>query len=152
MDIILNPVATVKNTRTDLSDDLWGGVVSEIELESNIPAIAFEGIEAFSHVEIIFYFHRSDKTGIVFHGHPRGNPEWPAVGIYAQRKKDRPNSLGLTIAELIKREGNKIWVRNFDAIDGTPVLDIKPLMREFLPEADIRQPAWSHELMKKYWG
>jgi tRNA (adenine37-N6)-methyltransferase len=73
------------------------------------------------------------------------------VGIFAQRKKDRPNAIGLTIAELIKHEGNKIWVKNLDAIDGTPVLDIKPVMKEFLPAADVIQPPWAGELMKDYW-
>jgi len=58
---------------------------------------------------------------------------------------------GITIAELVKREGNKIWVKYLDAIDGTPILDIKPVMKEFLPAGEIRQPKWSVELMKEYW-
>ena len=152
MNILLEPVAFVKNTRTDLSDDFWGSVVSELELVENLPAEAFNGIDEFSHLEIIFYFNKSDKSKIVFSGHPRGNKDWPDTGIFAQRKKDRPNALGLTIVELVKREGNKIWVRYLDAIDGTPVLDIKPVMKEFLPVNEILQPEWSKELMKKYWA
>jgi tRNA-Thr(GGU) m(6)t(6)A37 methyltransferase TsaA len=152
MDIVINPVAFVQNTRTEIADDFWGSVVSEIQLADNIPQSAFDGIEEFSHLEIIFYFNRSNQADIVFNGHPRGNKNWPSVGIFAQRKKDRPNALGLTTAELIRREGNKIWVRQFDAMDGTPIIDIKPVMKEFLPEAQIRQPVWSHELMKEYWA
>lgn len=152
MDIVLQPVALVKNTRTDLSDDFWGTIISEIELAPAIPTDAFDGIDAFSHIEIIFHFNQSDPKKIVFSGHPRGNKDWPHIGIFSQRKKDRPNALGLTIAELIKREGNKIWVRNLDAINGTPIIDIKPVMKEFLPEGEIRQPQWSHELMKEYWA
>ncbi len=152
MDIVLHPVAFIRNSRTDLSDDFWGTIISEIELAEGIPADAFNGIDAFSHLEIIFHFNQSDPSKIVFSGHPRGNTNWPHVGIFAQRKKDRPNALGLTIAEFIKREGNKIWVRNLDAIDGTPIVDIKPVMKEFLPESEIRQPQWSHELMKEYWA
>jgi tRNA-Thr(GGU) m(6)t(6)A37 methyltransferase TsaA len=152
MDIILHPVAFVKNTRTDLSDDYWGSVVSEIELTDNIPADAFNGIDEFSHLEIIFHFDKSDKSKIVFSGHPRGNKNWPHVGIFAQRKKDRPNALGLTIVEMVKREGNKIWVKYLDAIDGTPVVDIKPVMKEFLPTMEIKQAGWSVELMKEYWS
>src|SRR5450631_3676276 len=124
MNIILEPIAIVKNTRTGLSDDFWGGVISEIELLPHVPPEAFAGIQAFSHLEIIFYFNQSDKSKAVYMGHPRGNTRWPEVGIFAQRKKDRPNALGLTIAELVKREGNIIWVRYLDAIDGTPILDI----------------------------
>ena len=152
MQIILNPVATVKNSRQDQSDDFWGNIISEIELAENIPADAFNGIEEFSHLEIIFHFDKADKANAVYSYHPRGNKNWPKVGIFAQRKKDRPNGIGLTIAELVKREGNKIWVRYLDAIDGTPVLDIKPVLKEFLPTKEIKQPQWSHELMKNYWA
>jgi tRNA-Thr(GGU) m(6)t(6)A37 methyltransferase TsaA len=151
MNIVLQPVAFVKNGRMELSDDFWGTVISEIELAPGIPAEAFNGIDDFSHLEIIFYFDKSDKSEIVFSGHPRGNKEWPHTGIFAQRKKDRPNALGLTIAELVKREGNKIWVKFLDAVDGTPIVDIKPVLKEFLPNGEIRQPAWSNELMKEYW-
>jgi len=151
MDILLQPVAFVKNTRTDLSDDYWGSIVSEIELDEGVPDEAFNGIEDFSHLEIIFYFDKAEKSKAVYKYHPRGNKNWPEVGIFAQRKKDRPNSIGLTIAELIKRDGNKIWVKNLDAINGTPIVDIKPVLKEFLPAGEIRQPDWSKELMKDYW-
>lgn len=152
MNITLEPVAFVRNTRTEIFDDFWGSVVSEIELAEGIPAEAFDGIDTFSHLEIIFYFNQADRSKAIYHGHPRGNKNWPAIGIFAQRKRDRPNMIGLTVSELIKREGNKIWVRHLDAIDGTPVLDIKPVMKEFLPQGEIRQPAWSGELMKEYWA
>jgi tRNA (adenine37-N6)-methyltransferase len=152
MDIVLQPIAFVKNTRTDLSDDYWGSIISEIELADNVPAGAFNGIEEFSHLEIVFHFDKSDKSKAVFQFHPRGNKNWPEVGIFAQRKRDRPNALGLTIVELIKREGKKIWVKYLDAIDGTPIVDIKPVLKEFLPTKEIRQSQWSKELMKDYWA
>lgn len=151
MEISLKPIAIVKNPRTDLSDDYWGNVISEIELLEDVPADSFDGIEEFSHLEILFFFNQSDKSKIVFNGHPRGNKNWPRVGIFAQRKKDRPNSIGLTIVELLERKGNTITVKNLDAINGTPILDIKPVMKEFLPTKEIKQPSWSSELMKDYW-
>lgn len=151
MDILLKPVAFVHNDRKGLDDDFWGPVISRITLQPGIPAHVFDGIDSFSHLEIIFYFDQADPAKAVTHGHPRGNKRWPAVGIYAQRKSNRPNSLGLTIAEFVKREGDTIWVKNLDAVDGTPVLDIKPVMKEFLPMGEVRQPAWSHELMRDYW-
>ena len=151
MEINMNPVAFVKNSRNDLSDDFWGSIISEIELVESIPATAFNGIDTFSHLEIIFYFNQTDSSTVLFNSNPRDNKNWPEVGIFAQRKKNRPNALGLTIVELIKREGNKIWVKYLDAIDGTPVLDIKPVLKEFLPQKKIVQPAWSEELMKQYW-
>ena len=70
--------------------------------------------------------------------HPRNRRDGPLVGILAQRGKNRPNRLGLTTCGI-------------DAIDGTPVLDIKPVMAEFLPRGDVRQPDWSRELMSGYW-
>ena len=152
MTVTLDPVARVKNSRAELSDDHWGSIISEIELAENIPADAFNGIDEFSHLEIIFHFDKADGSKMVFHGHPRENKDWPDVGIFAQRKKDRPNGIGLTIVEMVKREGNKIWVKYLDAIDGTPILDIKPVMKEFLPAKEIKQPKWSSELMKNYWA
>ena len=152
MEIVVMPVGYVHNQRTDLSDDYWGSVVSEIELVSEIPPSAFDGIDSFTHLEIVFHFNQADPEKLVFDAHPRGNKEWPRVGIFAQRKKDRPNRIGITIVELVKREANKIWVRYLDAIEGTPVIDIKPVMKEFLPLSPVMQPAWSSELMKVYWG
>lgn len=152
MDFTFQPVAFVKNDRAEITDDFWGNTVSVIELADNFPATAFDGIDTFSHLEIIFHFDKADKADIVLSGHPRGNPNWPHVGIFAQRKSNRPNGIGLTVVELIKREGNKIWVKYLDAIDGTPVLDIKPVIKEFLPPAETKQPAWCSELMKDYWA
>jgi tRNA (Thr-GGU) A37 N-methylase len=73
------------------------------------------------------------------------------VGIFAQRGKGRPNRLGATIVEIVNRAGRVLTVTGLDAIDGTPVLDIKPVMAEFLPRNPVRQPKWSHELMRSYW-
>ncbi len=151
MDILLKPVAVVANDRKGLDDDFWGPVLSKITLLPEFPVNAFDGIDTFSHLEIIFFFDQADPLKALTHGHPRGNKDWPAVGIFAQRKSNRPNSIGLTIVELVRREGNSIWVKNLDAVDGTPVLDIKPVMKEFLPLGEIKQPQWSHELMNNYW-
>ena len=80
-----------------------------------------------------------------------GNAAWPKVGIFAQRGKARPNRLGATIVEIEKRDGRILHVRGLDAVDGTPVIDIKPVLAEFLPRSPVRQPAWSRELMRDYW-
>ncbi len=147
--IQLEAVARVKNERTEIVDGDWDTITSEIILSDHLPAECLQGIEEFSHLEIIFFFHSAEKT-ITGSAHPRGNPLWPEVGIFAQRKKNRPNHLGATIVRLIRVEARKLIVSNLDAINGTPVLDIKPVFREFLPAGAIRQPDWSHELMKDY--
>ena len=123
-----------------------------VELAAGMAAESLDGIDAFSHVEIVYLFHRVDPDMRVAPArHPRGNTDWPKVGIFAQRGKDRPNRLGVSIAKLLGRRGRTIEVAGLDAIDGTPVLDIKPVLAEFLPRGQIRQPAWSHELMARYW-
>ena len=83
--------------------------------------------------------------------HPRNRRDWPLVGIFAQRGKNRPNRLGLTTCRIVAVDGLSVEVEGLDAIDGTPVLDIKPVMAEFLPRGAIRQPAWSRKLMAGYW-
>ncbi len=148
--ITLSPIAYVKNPRKQAKDDFWGNVISEITLVDELPAECFEGIETFSHVEVIYYFDKSTQE-MKGAAHPRENKDWPKTGIFAQRKKDRPNHIGTTIVELISHKGKTITVKNLDAIDGTPVLDIKPVVKEFLPLSKVIQPKWVSILMKDYW-
>lgn len=151
MDITLHPIATVTNQRTTPTDDFWGNTISEITLAEHIPDEALNDIESFSHLEIIYYFDKVQKENIVFSGHPRGNPTYPNVGIFGQRKKDRPNQIGLCTVELLEHKGRSIFVKYLDAINGTPILDIKPVMKEFGIKKEITQPAWVSDLMKDYW-
>lgn len=151
MPITLEPIATVSNTRKEATDDFWGSVLTEITLAPHVPEKAFGNIELFSHLEVIFYFDQADESKVVFAGRPRGNPAYPEMGIFCQRKKDRPNRIGLCTVELVAHNGRSITVRGLDAIDGTPVLDIKPVFREFQAKGEIRQPDWVADLMKDYW-
>jgi len=148
--ITIKPIAFVRNNRKTPIDDNWGTIISEIELVDLLPIECFDGIENFSHLEIIYYFHKSKKT-ILGSQHPRENIKFPKTGIFAQRKKDRPNHLGLCTVNLIKREGRVLFVSNFDAIDQTPIIDIKPVLKEFLPKGEIKQANWTNEIMKNYW-
>lgn len=150
--ITLEPVAVVRSPRTGLEDDNWGKVVSTIELASDFDSVALDGIEDFSHLEVIFFFDQLPPEKIERGSrHPRGNSAWPRVGIFAQRGAPRPNRIGATIVRLEKREDRVLTVRGLDAVDGTPVLDIKPVMRDFLPRGEIRQPQWATLLMRQYW-
>lgn len=147
----LKPIATVKNSRKEPIDDNWEEIIAEIELAAHIPTEAFNHIADFSHLEIIYYFDKVKPENIVFSGHPRGNPNYPLVGILAQRKKDRPNQIGLCTVELMAHKDRNITVKYLDAIDGTPILDIKPVFREFQPKGEVKQPGWVADLMKHYW-
>jgi tRNA-Thr(GGU) m(6)t(6)A37 methyltransferase TsaA len=134
-----------------MADDFWGNFVSEIILCDGISANSLNGIEDFSHLEIVFYFDKADRAKTVTGAsRPRGNANWPETGIFAQRKKDRPNHLGTSIVRFLKKQDRKLVVSGLDAIDGTPVIDIKPVFREFLPVEEIKQPDWVSELMEDY--
>lgn len=151
MEIKLTSVATVRNSRTEPFDDNWEGIISEIILNEEIPIESLNNITDFSHLEIIYYFNKANVNVISFSGRPRGNPNFPEIGIFAQRKKDRPNSIGICIVELIKHKGRTLTVKYLDAINDTPVLDIKPVFKEYLPNKSIIQPDWVFDLMKNYW-
>lgn len=151
--IEMEPIGHVQAVREIAEDDYWGGEDSCIILSDAFEADALQGIEEFSHVEVLFFFDKVDRSKIVTGArHPRNNQRWPAVGIFSQRGKNRPNRIGTTICRALRRDGRHLYVSELDAIDGTPVLDIKPVMREFLPRQEVRQPAWAVELMSSYWS
>jgi tRNA-Thr(GGU) m(6)t(6)A37 methyltransferase TsaA len=152
MTIEVAAIGFVHSPRVELRDDDWGAVESRIVLAPGFEPDALDGIDDFSHAEILFHFDQVDPAKIVAGArHPRNREDWPAVGIFAQRGKNRPNRLGSTVVRILGRDGRTLHVAGLDAVDGTPVLDIKPVMREFLPREDIRQPVWSRELMRHYW-
>lgn len=152
MTVEVKPIAIVRSPRKDLSDDFWGKVDAEIVLDEAFGEEAFYGLGDFSHVEVLFLMDRVDPAKVEKGArHPRERADWPLVGIFAQRGKARPNRIGLTRATIIKLEGRVLTVRGLDAIDGTPVLDVKPWMSEFAPIGETRQPAWATELMQDYY-
>jgi tRNA-Thr(GGU) m(6)t(6)A37 methyltransferase TsaA len=149
---VIEPVGHVRSSRATIEDDEWGAHRSFIELTAAFDSTALTGLTDFSHVEVIYFFDRVPLDKITTGArHPRNNPNWPNTGIFAQRAKNRPNRLGSTIAKLVGVSGTTLEVLELDAIDGTPVIDIKPVMVEFLPRGPVRQPEWSAELMGKYW-
>ncbi|ABI76406.1 conserved hypothetical protein [Hyphomonas neptunium ATCC 15444] len=150
--ITLQPIGWVRGGRSDPVDDHWGSEQARIELDPRFPESALYGLDSFSHAEVIFFFHKVTEEKIETGArHPRGNTDWPLAGIFAQRGKNRPNRLGLCTCSILGVSGRTVTVGGLDAIDGTPVLDIKPVMREFLPRGSIRQPEWAGALMKDYW-
>ena len=151
-DITMDVVARVHGGRVENVDDDWGAVEAEIVLAAGYPDEAFAGLDAFSHAVVVFHFDMIDPERIVVGARrPRGREDWPEVGIFAQRGSPRPNRIGVTTVEIVAVEGRRLTVRGLDAIDGTPVLDIKPVMRGFEPRGAIREPAWAEEIMKDYW-
>jgi len=130
----VRPIGFVECTRRRPEDDYWGGEQASITLSEEFSSLALQGLTEFSHVEVLYLFHQVDPAGVLTGArHPRNNPAWPSVGIFAQRAKGRPNRLGTTICRIVRVAGTQLFVAELDAIDGTPVLDLKPVMREFLP-------------------
>jgi tRNA (Thr-GGU) A37 N-methylase len=151
--IILRPIGHVRGGRAEPIDDAWDSVEARIELD---PALfgtdATASLGAFSHIEVVFHFDRvPDEEINTGARHPRGRTDWPLVGILAQRGKGRPNRIGVTVCRLLSVDGLSLAVRGLDAIDATPVLDIKPVMKGFLPRGPVREPEWAGALMAGYW-
>ena len=152
-DITLHPIGHVRGGRAEPIDDNWGQSRARIELDPAIfGAEALAGLGGFSHIEVIFHFDKVPPDKIEYGArHPRGRKDWPLAGIFAQRGKNRPNRLGLCTCRLVAVDGLTCIVEGLDAIDGTPVLDIKPVMTGFLPRGEITEPQWVSEIMKDYW-
>jgi tRNA (adenine37-N6)-methyltransferase len=146
------PIGVVRTSIKQVADDCWGGLLSVIEIDpQQFKPESTAGLDQFSHAVVVFLLDRiapeSVHTGS---RHPRGRADWPITGIFAQRAKDRPNRIGVTVCKIESVDGLRISVRELDAVDGTPVLDIKPYIREFGPREPVRQPPWADELMASY--
>jgi tRNA-Thr(GGU) m(6)t(6)A37 methyltransferase TsaA len=153
MDIVLKPIGRVRSERSEPIDDNWDQVAARIALDAaQFTPDATAGLGDFSHIEVIYHFDRVPTSEIQTGArHPRGRADWPKVGILAQRGKGRPNRIGVCVCRLERVDGLTLHVRGLDAIDGTPVLDIKPVMKGFLPRGEIREPDWAGEIMQEYW-
>ena len=149
----VQPVGHVRGGRDQPIDDDWGKSRARIQLDpARFTAEALAGLDSFSHLEVLFLFDRVPDEKIEYGARrPRGRADWPLVGIFAQRGKNRPNRIGLCTCRILGVEGLAVKVEGLDAIDGTPVLDIKPAMQGFLPREAVREPAWAAEIMKEYW-
>lgn len=151
-EVTLHPIGKVVGGRTEPIDDDWGDVEAAIVLDDRFTGDALAGLSDFSHVDVIFFFHLVGEDKIQQGARrPRGREDWPLVGVFAQRNKARPNRLGATTCRLLAVDGRTLHVQGLDAIDGTPVLDIKPHVIGYGPRGDVREPAWVTELMEGYW-
>ena len=151
--VIVQPIGSVVGGREEVVDDGWDDVDAVLRLDaSQFGEEALFGLDAFSHLEVVFHFDRVPPEKVETGArHPRGNADWPLVGIFAQRGKNRPNRLGVSRCRLLRVDGLELHVNGLDAVAGTPVLDIKPYMAEFGPRGELRQPGWAGEIMRAYY-
>ena len=143
-------IGVVKSPVKDPIDENWAQVIAEIQL-IDVLAPGLTGIEQFSHLVIVFFMHRytfGPAADLV--RRPQERVDMPEVGIFAQRAKHRPNPIGITAVELIEVRGPVLVVKGLDAIDGTPVLDIKPYVPAFDSRPTAVVPSWIKRLMENY--
>lgn len=151
--MILEPVGTVRGGRGQPVDDDWGASRARLELDpARFGPEALAGLADFSHAEVVYLFDQVAEDEVEIGArHPRGRADWPLVGIFAQRGRNRPNRLGVTVCRIVAVDGLAVEVEGLDAIDGTPILDIKPVLSGFLPRGEVREPDWAREIMRAYW-
>jgi tRNA (Thr-GGU) A37 N-methylase len=152
--MLMTPIGFVRGGRVEPIHDDWGASRARIELDAAVfGPEALAGLADFSHVEVIFVFDQVENDAVERGARrPRGRADWPLVGIFAQRGRARPNRIGLCTCRVIAVGSLTVEVEGLDAIDGTTVLDLKPVMTGFLPRGEIREPDWAREIMARYWS
>ena len=146
----VRPIGFVRSPVKEPVDAGWGDVEARIELLSEYRG-GLRGLDEFSHVLVVAWLHQAafDPTRHL-QRRPRGQADMPLLGIFAQRAKDRPNPLGITVVSLVGVDDDGLRVRGLDAIDGTPILDLKPYFPDFDAAAQARVPEWVARLMQGY--
>jgi tRNA-Thr(GGU) m(6)t(6)A37 methyltransferase TsaA len=147
----LQPIGRVHSPVTEGTDAGWGAVESEIHLRPELAA-GLRGLEQFSHALVLFVMHATpafDPARDLVRS-PRGRADLPELGIFAQRARHRPNPIGLTAVAILGLAGPVVRVRGLDAIDGSPVLDLKPYFPVFDRVEAAATPEWVARLMRGY--
>jgi len=122
--------------RLDLRD-----IISEIVIDESL-AEALDGLEEFSHIIVLYWMHRANSKRVSLKTHPMGRKDVPKKGFFAVRTPNRPNPIGKSTVRLLQRQGNILKVQGLDAIDGSPVIDIKPYIPGYDSAEDSRAPQW----------
>lgn len=151
--IAYRPIGFVEGGRAEASKDHWGDNECRLVLtDPRLSPAALAGLDAFSHVMVVFHFHvAADEPVELGARHPRGREDWPRVGIFAQRGRMRPNRIGVSMASILRIDGLTVDVKGLDAVDGTPILDLKPVISGYAPRGAFREPDWARSLMANYW-
>ncbi len=141
-EITLKAIGTVKNGVKRPQEHDWEGVISDIVVDESLME-ALDGLEEFSHIKVLYWMHKvSADSPLPLKVHPRRRKELPLMGLFATRSPKRPNSIGVATAKLINRNGNILTVEGLDAINGSPVIDIKPYIPGYDSADDARAPSW----------
>jgi tRNA (adenine37-N6)-methyltransferase len=148
----IQPIGYVVGGRAEPTDDHWTETTI-IRLNSDYPPEVVQGLEEFSHLIVVWHFHRATPADVALHARsPRGNPAWPPTGTFAHRNHRRPNQLAQSFPRLLKVDGLDLHVTDLDAINGTPVYDLAPYFKEMGPRGTITEPPWPAEMLRDYWS
>jgi tRNA (adenine37-N6)-methyltransferase len=146
----LEPIGEVRCPVLHAREERWGDVVSELRLHEAL-AQGLKGVEQFSHLVVLFWMHQATyRPERDLLRRPRGREDMPWLGIFAQRAESRPNALGVSVVRLLSKEGAVLYVRGLDAIDGSPLLDVKPYYLAFDRAVAPAEPEWVSRLMRDY--
>ncbi len=140
------PIGVVRNNVTATDNNAWDDVVSEIEVNKDMQP-ALDQIEGFSHINILFWMSKlPEEKRSTIKVHPKARKDLPLVGVFATHSPARPNPIGLTTVKLLQHNNNILKVIGLDAVDGTPVIDIKPYIPGHENLTGIITPEWVKEL------
>ncbi|MEX2245746.1 MAG: tRNA (N6-threonylcarbamoyladenosine(37)-N6)-methyltransferase TrmO [Dehalococcoidia bacterium] len=145
--VSLRPIGVVRNGVREPRMDGWEKLRSDVIVRDDL-AGALEGIDGYSHIIVVFAFHRVPESAQLPRVRPRSDPRVPEQGVLATRSQLRPSALGVSIVRLLRRRRNILRVEGLDAIDGTPVLDIKPYFPNYDAVPDAAIPDWARALQQ----
>ncbi len=146
-EIIVRAIGVVRNevTQPPGASYNWPEVVSELVIDRSLTD-ALDSLDEFSHIIVLYWIHRVDTAAkLPMKIHPRGNPSLPLTGLLATRSPHRPNPVGKATVKLVERRDNILRVKGLDAIDGSPIIDIKPYIPEYDSAMDARAPGWTRQ-------
>jgi tRNA-Thr(GGU) m(6)t(6)A37 methyltransferase TsaA len=140
--ITLKAIGVVRNGIKERPGEGCVEVISDIVIDTNLTE-ALDNLEEFSHIIVLYWMHQVTAQGqLPAKIHPKGKQELPLVGRFATRSPNRPNPIGKTTVRLLQHQGNILKVEGLDAIDGTPIIDIKPYIPGYDSAANAKVPSW----------
>ena len=137
----LKAIGTVRNELKQPGQRDCKEIVSEIVIDSSLTE-ALDSLEEFSHIIVLYWMHQSNRQ-TPNKIHPMGKQEIPLKGRFATRSPNRPNPVGIASVRLLQHRGNILKVSGLDAIDGSPVIDIKPYIPGHDTVIDAETPSWA---------
>jgi tRNA-Thr(GGU) m(6)t(6)A37 methyltransferase TsaA len=125
-------------------------VISELVIDSDLAGI-LDGIEGFSHLLVLYWAHLVPPEGrSIIKAHPMGRKELPLVGIFATCSPARPNTICATVVRLLERKENVLKVEGLDALDGSPIVDIKPYNPSYYADGDVKVADWMERIHREF--